>query len=57
MDYQANLENTAAGKGVASVSNDGYSESYTLTEQTALGDELTRSIKQWLSGTGMVGAY
>lgn len=57
MDYQANLEQSMAGKGVSSVSNDGYSESYTMTEQTALGDEITRFIKQLLSGTGLVGAY
>ena len=45
------------GKGLASVSNDGYSETYTIKDEADLRNELTSSIKSWLRGTGMVGAY
>ena len=45
------------GKGVSSVSNDGYSESYVVQTEEQLRDELRSSIKAWLSGTGLVGAY
>lgn len=46
-----------AGKGVASVSNDGYSESYVLPTQSAATEELDKNIRYWLSGTGLVRAY
>ena len=47
------------GTGIASVSNDGYSESFATTAQTreALTEEMRGCIRQWLSGSGMVGAY
>lgn len=45
------------GKGISSVSNDGYSESYTIQTQEQMRSELQRSIRSWLSGTGLVGAY
>jgi len=45
------------GKGVSSVSNDGYSESYVVQTEEQLRSELQSSIKAWLSGTGLVGAY
>lgn len=45
------------GKGVSSVSNDGYSKSYVVQTEEQLRDELRSSIKSWLSGTGLVGAY
>ena len=45
------------GKGVSSVSNDGYSESYVVQTEEHLRDELRSSIRAWLSGTGLVGAY
>lgn len=45
-------------KGVSSVSNDGYSVSYGQVSTTiSLNEELTATIKQCLSGTGLVGAY
>lgn len=50
-------ENSGRGRGIASVSNDGYSETYTLTSESALHDEMVISIREWLSGTGLVGAY
>lgn len=47
------------GTGITSVSNDGYSESFASEAQTreALTNELHGCIRQWLSGSGMVGAY
>jgi len=47
----------AQGKGVASVSNDGYSESYVLQKQSDAIEELGKNIRSWLSGTGIVRAY
>ena len=57
IDYKAELEKTPAGKGITSVSNDGYSESYAIANQSELGVEIKKNIKAWLSGTGLVGAY
>ncbi len=45
------------GKGVSSVSNDGYSENYVVQTEEQLRSELQSSIRAWLSGTGLVGAY
>lgn len=45
------------GKGISSVSNDGYSESYVVQTEEQLRSELQSSIRSWLSGTGLVGAY
>lgn len=45
------------GKGISSASNDGYSESYVVQTEEQLRSELQSSIKAWLSGTGLVGAY
>ena len=45
------------GKGLSSVSNDGYSESYVVQTEEQLRSELQSSIRVWLSGTGLVGAY
>lgn len=53
----AENEKSGKGKGVSSVSNDGYSESYTLQTEQQVRFELQSSIKAWLSGTGLVGAY
>lgn len=59
MDKVAKDAATGKGTGVASVSNDGYSESYAGSAQTreALTEETRGCIRKWLSGTGMVGAY
>lgn len=48
---------SAAGKGISSVSNDGYSESYTIQTESQARAELQSSIRAWLSGTGLAGAY
>ena len=47
----------AQGRGVASVSNDGYSESYVVQTQSQADEELGKNIRAWLSGTGLVRAY
>lgn len=57
MDKMAEDNNSCKGKGVSSVSNDGYSESYVVQTEEQLRNELHRSIRAWLSGTGLVGAY
>lgn len=52
-------EDSAAdyGKGLTSVSNDGYSESFAYTSPEEVRASLHGKIKVLLSGTGMVGAY
>lgn len=57
MDKVAEDAKSAKGQGVSSVSNDGYSESYVIQTAEQLRGELQSSIRAWLSGTGLVGAY
>lgn len=58
MDMMKDNEKLSAHLGVTSVSNDGYSESYgSEVKSSDLKDSLRGSIRSWLSGTGMVGAY
>ena len=57
IDKMADNEISGKGKGVSSVSNDGYSESYVVQTDEQLRSELQSSIRSWLSGTGLVGAY
>lgn len=45
------------GKGLVSASNNGYSENYAIQTESQQKEELQRSIRAWLSGTGLVGAY
>ena len=49
-------ETSAVGKGIASVSNDGYSESYKITTQAEQEAQLCALIRNGLSGSGLVGA-
>ena len=51
------MDNSCVGKGIASVSNAGYSESYVIQTEVQLREERRILIKGWLSGTGLVGAY
>lgn len=44
------------GSGIASVSNDGYSESYRITTDTELKSQLKSIVITGLSGTGLAGA-
>ncbi|MGN0352392.1 MAG: hypothetical protein ACI4ES_12130 [Roseburia sp.] len=57
IDKMAVDSKSGKGKGVSSVSNDGYSESYVVQTEDQLRIELQSSIRAWLSGTGLVGAY
>lgn len=57
IDKMAVDAKSGKGKGVSSVSNDGYSESYVVQTEEQLRSELRASIRAWLSGTGLVGAY
>lgn len=57
IDKMAADDKSGKGKGVSSVSNDGYSESYVVQTEEQLRSELQSSIKAWLSGIGLVGAY
>lgn len=57
IDKMAEDKKTGKGKGVSSVSNDGYSESYVVQTGEQLHSELRVCIRIWLSGTGLVGAY
>ena len=57
IDKMAEDAESGKGKGVSSVSNDGYSESYVVQTEEQLRNELHSSIRAWLSGTGLVGAY
>ncbi len=57
MDKIAADDEAGLGTGVTSVSNDGYSESYALQTSVQRMSDLRASIRLWLSGTGLVGAY
>jgi hypothetical protein len=57
VDRLASYEKSGAGTGLASVSNDGYSESYALQTLPQIANELRLCVVHWLSGTGLVGAY
>ena len=57
MDKMAEDAKSGKGKGLASVSNDGYSENYAVQTEEQLRNELQSSIRAWLSGTGLAGAY
>ena len=57
MNKMADDNKSGKGKGVSSASNDGYSESYVVQTEEQLRNELRASIRAWLSGTGLVGAY
>ena len=57
INKMAEDKKSGKGKGVSSVSNDGYSESYVVQTEEQLRSELRSSIRAWLSGTGLVGAY
>ena len=58
IDYNATAGKKTGG-GVASVSNDGYSESYNaeLQKMSSSLEETAVCVRRWLSGTGLVRAY
>ena len=49
-------ESSGMGTGIASVSNDGYSESYKITTAAEKEAQLISVIRSGLSGTGLAGA-
>ena len=49
-------ENSGMGSGIASVSNDGYSESYKITTAQEKEAQLLAIARSGLSGTGLAGA-
>ena len=57
VNKMAENESLSERKGINSVSNDGYSESYSQISEEQLADEMQMLIIRSLSGTGLVGAY
>lgn len=57
IDKIATDEQSGRGKGITSISNDGYSETYALANESDLRHEMASAIRSWLSGSGLVGAY
>lgn len=49
-------ETSGMGTGIASVSNDGYSESYKIVTAQEKADQLLGIVRSGLSGTGLAGA-
>ena len=49
-------DSTSAGQGIASVSNDGYSESYQAVTPEDLQENLRQAAFNVLSGTGLMSA-
>ena len=56
MDALYAQETSGMGTGIASVSNDGYSESYKITTAAEKEAQLLTIIRGGLSGTGLAGA-
>lgn len=56
IDLMSVQESSGMGTGIASVSNDGYSESYKVTTTQEKETQLTSVIRSGLSGTGLAGA-
>jgi hypothetical protein len=57
VDKLADLNKTGAGRGVASVNNDGYSESYVVRTAEEYDNEIRTCIIRGLSGTGLTSAF
>ena len=57
IDKLADLNRGGAGRGVASVSNDGYSESYVVRTPSEYDHEIRTCIVRGLSGTGLTSAF
>ena len=57
MNLIVDNEKSGVGKGITSVSNDGYSESYAQTTREEVDAEMRSTVVSMLSGTGLVGAY
>ena len=57
VDKLIDLDKGAAGKGVSSVSNDGYSENYVVRTPSEYDNEIRSCIIRGLSGTGLTSAF
>ena len=57
IDQLAVYDRSGSGKGLSSVSNDGYSESYVIQTESQKRNEIQNLIRASLSGTGLIGAY
>lgn len=57
IDQLRENDSSGKGRGVSSVSNDGYSESYAVQTSEQVQNELIAMIISCLAGTGLVGAY
>lgn len=57
MNMLADLDGGSAGRGVASVSNDGYSETYAVRTTSEYEHEIRMCIVHGLSGTGLTSAF
>lgn len=51
------LSKSGAGKGLASISNDGYTENYVVRTLSEYNAEIRSCIIHELSGTGLIGAF
>ncbi len=49
-------DTSGMGTGIASVSNDGYSETYHIKTESEMKAQMTAIIRNGLSGTGLAGA-
>ena len=56
IDLMSVQESSGMGTGIASVSNDGYSESYKITTAQEKEAQLLAIARSGLSGTGLAGA-
>lgn len=57
IDTMTDSSRRGLGKGVKSATNDGYTEEYVITSENELKSSLKKSIREALSGTGLVRAY
>ncbi len=56
VNYLHTQEETGQGRGVTSISNDGYSESYAAASPDVAETNLRSVCACWLSGTGLMSA-
>lgn len=57
VDMLVDLNKRGAGRGVTSVSNDGYSETYAVSTHSGYNNEIRACIIHGLSGTGLTSAF
>ena len=57
VDYLKVVDDSGQGKGITHISNDGYEESYAAGTPEAVDAGLRSIAFEWLSGTGLMGAF